>query len=84
LRDEIAAVAKQRGEQLLNSKLNGQEVVVIGDTPHDVKCGRAIGAKVLAVATGGSTLEELKLHDPDWLVPDLTSITAQSVIGNGV
>ena len=82
-RDEIAAVAKQRGEELLNRKLAGEEVVVIGDTPHDVKCGRAIGARVLAVATGGSTLAELQSHNPDWLVPDLTSISAHSVVGNG-
>jgi len=31
--------------------------VVIGDTPLDIRCGRAIGAKVLAVATGTFSLE---------------------------
>jgi phosphoglycolate phosphatase len=40
---------------------------VIGDTPHDVSCGKAIGARTVAVATGpGYTLEELMAHDP-WL-----------------
>jgi phosphoglycolate phosphatase-like HAD superfamily hydrolase len=56
-------------------------VVVVGDTPHDIRCGRAIGAKVLAVATGGARLEELKLHQPDWAVRDLRAVTARKVVG---
>ncbi len=78
-RDEIAAVAKARGGRALGRKLRGEEVLVIGDTPLDVRCGRAIGAKVLAVATGGATLEELKRHAPDWAVNDLREITAKEV-----
>jgi phosphoglycolate phosphatase len=37
---------------------------VIGDTPHDVECANAIGARTVAVATGGYTLEELESHRP--------------------
>jgi phosphoglycolate phosphatase-like HAD superfamily hydrolase len=33
--------------------------VVIGDTPRDIACARAVGALVVAVASGSSTLEEL-------------------------
>ena len=50
--------------------------VVIGDTPLDIRCGRAIGAKVLAVATGGATLDDLHPHQADWLVEDLEAISA--------
>jgi len=39
-------------------------VFVIGDTPHDIECGRAIGARTIAVATGGYGLDELRAHDP--------------------
>jgi phosphoglycolate phosphatase-like HAD superfamily hydrolase len=78
-RDEIAAVAKQRGSRVLGRNLQGNEVLVIGDTPLDIRCGRAIGAKVLAVATGGATLEELKHHAPDWAVKKLREITAKEV-----
>ena len=78
-RDKIAAVAKKRGGRVLGKKLRGEEVVVIGDTPLDIRCGRAIGAKVLAVATGGATLEELSKHTPDWAVRDLREITAQEI-----
>jgi len=80
-RDEIAAVAKQRGSRVLGKNLQGNEVLVIGDTPLDIRCGRSIGAKVLAVATGGATLGELKPHAPDWAVKDLREIAAKEVCG---
>ena len=78
-RNHIAAAAFERGRRVLGKNLKPEEVVVIGDTPFDIRCGRFIGAKVLAVATGGSSLEELKQHTPDWLVPDLTHIAAQTI-----
>jgi phosphoglycolate phosphatase-like HAD superfamily hydrolase len=37
---------------------------VIGDTPHDIQCANAIGARTVAVATGGYSLEELQSHQP--------------------
>ena len=37
-------------------------------------------AKALAVATGGATLEELKMRQPDWAIPDLRAITAREVV----
>ncbi len=70
-RDHIAMAAKERGNKFFKRKLRGDEILVIGDTPLDIRCGRAIGAKVLAVATGGSTLKELQEHKPDWAVEDL-------------
>ena len=39
-------------------------VFVIGDTPHDIECANAIGARTIAVATGGYSLEELEAHHP--------------------
>lgn len=80
-RDQIAHAALKRGSRVLGSELRGEQVVVIGDTPLDIRCGRAIGAKVLAVATGGATLEELKHHQPDWAVEDLSRVTAKQVCG---
>ena len=78
-RDQIAHAARRRGGRLLQRELRGDEILVIGDTPLDIRCGRAIGAKVLAVATGGAKLEELKPHQPDWLVKDLRNISAPEV-----
>jgi phosphoglycolate phosphatase-like HAD superfamily hydrolase len=73
-RPQIAAIARRRGSRILKEDLRGDQVLVIGDTPLDIDCGRAIGAKVLAVATGGSKLEELRQHSPDWLVKDLSEM----------
>ena len=78
-RDQIAVVAKERGSRVLGKKLRGNEVLVIGDTPLDIRCGREIKAKVLAVATGGATLEELQGDQPDWAVEDLREISAKEV-----
>ena len=46
----------------------------------DIRCARAIGAKALAVATGGAKLEDLRMHQPDWAVPDLRAISAREVV----
>ncbi len=82
-RDQIAAIAKERGSRLLQESLNGGQVLVIGDTPLDIRCGRAIGARVLAVATGGATLQELERHQPDWAAANLRQLTPARVMGNG-
>ena len=47
---------------------------VIGDTPHDISCARAIGAKAVAVATGVFTAENLAPHRPDILLETLGEI----------
>lgn len=44
-----------------------ESIFVIGDTPHDIECANAIGAKTIAVATGGYTYDELQAHSP-WRV----------------
>ncbi len=37
---------------------------MIGDTPHDIRCGKAIGARTVAVASGAYGLDELERYDP--------------------
>jgi phosphoglycolate phosphatase len=50
----------------------GERIVVIGDTPHDIRCGHAIGARTLAVATGpGYDLQALEACDPWAAVAEL-------------
>jgi phosphoglycolate phosphatase-like HAD superfamily hydrolase len=79
-RDEIAAVARERGARLLKEDLGPEQVLVIGDTPFDIRCARAIGARVLAVGTGGGTMDELEAHRPDCLVADLTKANLSEII----
>jgi phosphoglycolate phosphatase-like HAD superfamily hydrolase len=37
---------------------------IIGDTPHDIDCGKAIGARTIALATGSYSREQLAAHRP--------------------
>lgn len=78
-RAAIAAVARQRGERLLGRSLAGTEILVVGDTPHDIRCARAIGARVLAVATGGFSRDQLRPHEPCWLVEHLGEVEPEEV-----
>jgi phosphoglycolate phosphatase len=78
-RNEIAAIAKQRGEKILRRPLAGEEVLVIGDTPLDVTCAKHIGAKVLAVGTGVYRVKDLEATRPDWAVPNLEAVSARDL-----
>jgi phosphoglycolate phosphatase-like HAD superfamily hydrolase len=62
-RPELPAIARQRAELLLGHPVSGQNVVVIGDTPADMGCGRGIGARAIGVATGRYTVEQLQACD---------------------
>ncbi len=78
-RNHIAVAALERGRRVLDPHLQPPEIVVIGDTPFDVRCGKFIGAQTLAVATGGAKLDELKACGADWTVADLTRISAREI-----
>lgn len=78
-RDRLAAVAQARGSALLGRQLKGEEVLVIGDTPLDVQCAKAIGAKVLAVATGRYGVQELHCCKPTWALESLEGCCAQEI-----
>lgn len=58
--------------------------VVIGDTPADIRCAKAIGAKSIAVLTGGYNADQLSQEDPDCVFADLsdTAKVLQSLLEN--
>jgi phosphoglycolate phosphatase-like HAD superfamily hydrolase len=64
-RSTIAARALELAKRA--GPVEDEAVFVIGDTPHDIHCANAIGARTIAVATGGYTMEELAAHRP-WRV----------------
>jgi phosphoglycolate phosphatase-like HAD superfamily hydrolase len=58
-RSELPAIAAARAEQLFGRRPSGADVVIVGDTPADVTCGRGIGARAIAVATGSYSTGDL-------------------------
>jgi len=63
-RPELPAVAQRRASEKLGLEIAGERMVVIGDTPADIACGRSLGAKAIGVASGHYTVEQLRAHDP--------------------
>ena len=51
-----------------------ERIFVLGDTPHDITCGKAIGAKTVAIATGGYTRRQLAAYAPDILFEDFSDV----------
>jgi phosphoglycolate phosphatase len=71
LRANLVPVAAARAERRYGWPFAGRDVVVIGDTPNDIDCGRAAGARTVAVATGPFGVEALRGHNPDAVLPSL-------------
>lgn len=70
-RDEVAREALEEVRRHCAGPVKPERIWVIGDTPLDVRCARAIGARVAAVATGFHSLDELAQEKPDLLLADL-------------
>jgi phosphoglycolate phosphatase-like HAD superfamily hydrolase len=71
-RPSIARHARELAARQEGETPPGERMVIIGDTPHDVSCGKAIGARTVAVATGpGYDLETLRACEPDVALPAL-------------
>ena len=71
-RNKLVPFAVKRAEKLFGKKFSGKEIVIIGDSIHDINCGKPYGAKTIAVATGFTSIKELKQHNPDYVFSDLS------------
>jgi len=72
LRDDVARIAVENVRGHLNHPVPDGMACVIGDTPADITCARAINARAVAVATGTYSFAELQPHNPDHLFSDLS------------
>ena len=75
-RDELGHFARTRAREKHGIEFPSERIFVLGDTPHDIACARAIGAKAVAVATGKFSRTELAALAPDFLLDDLSDVTA--------
>jgi len=71
-RSELPSIAVERARVHSSKSFSGKDVIIIGDTEHDITCGRSIGAFSVAVCTGPFSYDELAKYAPDALFRDLT------------
>jgi phosphoglycolate phosphatase-like HAD superfamily hydrolase len=75
-RPELPEIARARAEALLSAAVSGRDVVVIGDTPADMRCGGSIGARAIGVATGRYSVEDLRASGGAAVFTDLLNTRA--------
>ncbi len=71
VRSELVGIALKRAEHCCGITFNSKNIIMIGDSPHDVECGKPYGVTCIAVATGHSSEDELKSYKPDYTFKDL-------------
>ncbi len=73
-RNALPALALERACAHSGQSITAQQVTVVGDTPADVACARALGARAVAVTTGLSTRADLLAAQPDHLLDKMTDL----------
>jgi phosphoglycolate phosphatase-like HAD superfamily hydrolase len=82
-RYELPPLAVERARRYSGRQFIGKSVVIIGDSVHDVACGRPLGVRTVAVATGPTPAERLAAERPDALLPDFSNLEAamEAILG---
>jgi phosphoglycolate phosphatase-like HAD superfamily hydrolase len=75
-RSQLPGVAIARAHALTDQAFEGKDVVIIGDTPADVTCGRHLGVTAIGVGTGSYVPGSLIAAGADCAFPDLTDTDA--------
>lgn len=75
-RVDLGPIALDRARALTGRPFSPGETVVVGDARADVECGRAIGARVVAVATGRTSAEELRAAGADVVFPSFADVAS--------
>ena len=72
----LVPIARQRARHLRRLDVAPRDVWVVGDTPRDLDCARAGGARCLLVATGRVLADELRAAGPEAVLDDLADVPA--------
>ena len=73
-RYQLPAIAVTRARERSGIYFSGKSIVVIGDSVHDVGCGRSLGVRTVAVATGPTPAERLEAEKPDALFDSFADV----------
>lgn len=84
VRNELAVIALKKLRRHFGRALKAEEIVVIGDTQADIECAHHIGARCVATATGGVSLQDLLAHSPEWAVESLAELSPARIAAAGV
>lgn len=71
-RNALPEIARKHAGKHLEREVAPEELVLIGDTPNDIEAARFGNSKSVAVATGSYSYEQLKDHNPDLLLYNLS------------
>lgn len=81
-RISLAKLVFPKVKKHLGFTIEPKNIIVIGDTVQDIRCARAIGARVIAVATGWKVdKEQLRKENPDLLVDSLMDKRVLKLLG---
>jgi phosphoglycolate phosphatase len=76
LRNELGPHAVRRAQERHAVEFAAASTFIIGDTPHDIECGKVIGARTIGVATGSYTVAQLQAHAPTAVFADFADPAA--------
>lgn len=76
VRKDLADVAVRRAFEMTGQHFTGKQIVIIGDTEHDIKCGKHLRAKSIGVGTARSSAAQLLAHGADHAFDDLSNYRA--------
>jgi len=75
-RNKLGAFARHRAQKKHGHDFGSAQIDVIGDTGHDIACGKAFGARTIAVATGNWSRERLQACHPNFFFEDFSDVDA--------
>jgi phosphoglycolate phosphatase-like HAD superfamily hydrolase len=70
----LPALAVKRARDFTGHLFEGKRIVIVGDSIHDVRCGRSLGVRAVAVASGHTRTDVLRAEGPDALLPDCSDL----------
>ncbi len=82
-RYSLPAIALDRAKQRSGLSFSGKSIVIVGDSVHDVLCGRSFGVRAVAVATGPTLAARLAAYEPDALLESFADVdaAAEAILG---
>jgi phosphoglycolate phosphatase-like HAD superfamily hydrolase len=75
-RYRLPEIAVERARTLSGLRFSGKSIVIVGDSVHDVRCGRSLGVRSVAVATGPTPAGRLAEQEPDALLESFADLEA--------